>query len=370
MSSKAGDKQSELAYALVAPSATLVDAPVLPYLPPMPQDRTIPIGLIGAGGISFAHLDAYQKYGLNVVAICDRHFDRAVARRDAYFPQALATDQTSDIIGNPEIAVVDLTLHPEARAPLMRQALEARQHVLSQKPFVRDLETGKALVRLAEAQGVQLAVNQNGRWAPHLSWMREAVLAGLIGEVTSVHVSIQWDHSWVAGTPFDQLGSVVLEDFAIHWFDFVASIVGRRVHSVFAQSGKASRQAPNSALLAQALVCFSGGQASLVFDGNTRFGAQDTTTIVGTEGTVRSTGPDLGKQQVELTNASGRALPSLRGQWFNDGFAGTMGALLTGIEAGTQPLNSGKANLVSLQLLHAALTSADLNAPCKTTWSL
>ncbi len=364
MSNEVGDKQGELAYALVAPSADLVDAPALPYFPPVPHDRNIPIGLIGAGGISFAHLDAYRTYGLNVVAICDRHLNRAIARRDKYFPQAMVTDQTADIIGNPKIAVVDLTLHPEARAPLMRQALEARQHVLSQKPFVRDLRTGKELVRLAETQGVQLAVNQNGRWAPHLSWMREAVLAGHVGEVTSLHVNIQWDHSWVTGTPFDQLGSVVLEDFAIHWFDFVASIVGDRIEGVFAETGKASRQTPNSALLAQALVHFRGGQASLVFDGNARFGAQDTTTIVGTEGTLRSTGSDLGKQQVELTTARGRAVPILQGQWFNDGFAGTMGALLSAVETGTEPLNSARGNLASLRLLFAALQSAGSSTFC------
>jgi hypothetical protein len=90
-------------YALMAGDAKPVDAPVLDYLPPMPRDRSITIGLIGAGGISYAHLDAYKKYGLNVVAICDRHMERAEGRRDQFFPNALATDKIDGLIGNLDI---------------------------------------------------------------------------------------------------------------------------------------------------------------------------------------------------------------------------------------------------------------------------
>ena len=56
-------------------------------------------------GISSAHLDAYRKFGLNVVAIVDRHLDRAEGRRDPYFPDAFATDKIDGVsIGNPGIA--------------------------------------------------------------------------------------------------------------------------------------------------------------------------------------------------------------------------------------------------------------------------
>src|SRR5262249_29040750 len=126
------------AYALVSGDAKPMAAPVLDYKPPMPRNKAVPIGLVGAGGISFAHLDAYKKHGLNVVAIGDRHLDRAVARRDASYPEALATDRIDDVIGAPGIPVVDITVHAKDRAALMRRALEAGQHVLSQKPFVRD----------------------------------------------------------------------------------------------------------------------------------------------------------------------------------------------------------------------------------------
>ncbi|MGB7974242.1 MAG: hypothetical protein WCF81_07785, partial [Roseiarcus sp.] len=79
-------------YALVAKAVVEIEAPDLPYRPPMPRDRGAPIALVGAGGISGAHLDAYARYGLNVVAICSRDLGRARARRGAHFPNARVTD--------------------------------------------------------------------------------------------------------------------------------------------------------------------------------------------------------------------------------------------------------------------------------------
>jgi predicted dehydrogenase len=356
------DLPSADSYALVAGASNPVAAPELPYQPPMPRDRSVPIGLIGAGGISAAHLDAYRKYGLNVVAICDRHLDRAEARCDAFFPDARVTSRPDDLIGRADIPVLDITLHSEGRMPLMRRALEAGQNVLSQKPFVNDLSAGRELVELAERKGVQLAVNQNGRWAPHLSWMREAVSAGLIGEVTGVHVAIHWNHTWIAGTPFAEMRHVILDDFAIHWFDFLVSIIGNRAEQVFAAATRAKGQTVASPLLSEAMIGFPGGQASLVFDGNALHGASDTTVIVGTKGTLHSSGPDLGRQTVGLTTADGVGRPELTGQWFNDGFAGTMGALLCAMETGTEPINSARGNLAALRLSHAAIESADTGA--------
>jgi predicted dehydrogenase len=352
-------------YALVSHEAKPVAAPDLAYKPPMPRNKAIPIGLIGAGGISFAHLDAYKKHGLNVVAICDRHLDRATTRRDASYPKAIATDRIEDVIGAPGIQVVDITVHAKDRVDLMRRALEAGQHVLSQKPFVRDLAIGQELVDLAADKGLHLAVNQNGRWAPHLSYIREAVAAGIVGDVTGVHIAIHWNHTWIAGTPFAEMDHVVLDDFAIHWFDFLVSVIGDRAKLIFATVGRAAGQTMHASLLSQVLVTYPGGQASLVFDANAEHGAADTTTVVGTKGTLRSTGPDLGRQTVRLWTAEGLAQPTLAGTWFNDGFAGTMGALLMAIETGKEPIHSARGNLAALRLSKAAIESAETGLPVR-----
>lgn len=350
----AGDADT---YALRAADLTEIAAPELPYRPPMPKSYAPRIGVIGTGGISGSHLDAYRTAGWEVAALWNRTFAKAEAKAAEYCPQARIEDDWHAMLSDSEIDVVDITLHPEHRAPIVEAALKAGKHVLSQKPFVTDLDTGEALVKLAEDNGVKLAVNQNGRWSPHKAWMREAVRAGLIGDVISAHVAIHWDHGWTAGTPFDAIEDLILYDFGVHWFDFVASLAPGRAQSVFASATPAHGQANKVPLLAQAMVRLDGGQASLVFDGGVAHGPRDTTFVGGTLGSLVSDGPDLSAQTVALSTAQGIARPTLEGQWFNDGFRGTMGALLCAIENGEEPSNNARDNLQSLAMAFAAVRS-------------
>ena len=344
-------------YALKVATLSEIAAPELDYRPPNPKGEYARIGLIGAGGIAASHLDAYRTAGWEVAAICNRNLAKAQSRAAEFAPNARVTDRYEDILDDPDINIVDITPHPAERLPIIEAALNAGKHVLSQKPFVLNLNDGEKLVKLAQDKGVKLAVNQNGRWAPHMAWMREAMRAGLIGEVISVHTAVHWNHGWIAGTPFEKIEDVILYDFSIHWFDFLSSICGDRVESVFATSSMATGQIASVPLLAQALVRMKGGQASLIFDGATVVGPRDTTFIAGTKGSLYSDGPDLGSQEITLTTENGRSKPLLEGTWFNDGFRGAMGALLLAIETNEEPANGAAANLKSLALAFAAIES-------------
>jgi predicted dehydrogenase len=344
-------------YALKTAALAEVAAPDLPYHPPAPRHYRPRIGVIGAGGIVAAHLDAYRSAGWEVAAVCNRSRAKADAKAAEFAPKARVTDRYEDILADPGIDVVDITPHPADRLPIMEAAIRAGKHVLSQKPFVLDLAEGERLVALARQSGVKLAVNQNGRWAPHLSWMREAVRAGLIGDVLGVHAAIHWNHGWIAGTPFERIEDLILCDFGIHWFDFIRSVTGNRAQSVIAMATQALGQRAAAPLMAQVLIRMEGGQASLVFDGATAHGPRDTTYIAGTKGSLCSDGPDLGTQTVTLTTAAGCARPALQGTWFNDGFRGAMGALLVAIEDDTEPANGAADNLHSLALAFAAIQS-------------
>lgn len=110
-------------------------------------------------------------------------------------------------------------------------------------------------------------------------------------------------------------------------------------------------------MLAQALVEFDGGQASLAFDGTASFGPQDRTYIAGTKGSLGSIGRDLSLQSVAPATAAGTETPAFSGTWFNDGVAATMGELLSAIENNREPLNGASANLHGLALTFAAIAS-------------
>jgi predicted dehydrogenase len=289
---------------------------------------------------------------------------RAEQRRDQFFPQADVYTDYRRILDRDDIEVVDIATHPPERLPIIHEALLAKKHVLSQKPFVLDLDAGQKLVDLARKQRVKLAVNQNARWAPHVSYIRNAIADGLIGRVMGVHLALHWDHNWIKGTRFDELRHVVLYDVAIHWFDILTCFMnGLAAKRDYASSTHAMDQDARQPLLAQALIEYDHSQATLAFDANTRFGGQDRTYVSGTDGTIMAYSTCGSPMEVKLYTAKGLATPKLNGAWFPDGFHGAIGELLCAIEENRDPYNSAEDNLRSLALCFAAIKAAETGKP-------
>jgi len=346
------------------PHTQHVPAPELPYLPRLPRSYRPKIGLIGAGGIAEYHLRAYRALELDVVAIADIQFDRAVARRDEFYPAASVSADYGDVLRRDDIEVVDLALHPRDRVPVLEAAIAARKHILSQKPFAEDLDVAERLVALADRHNVRLAVNLNGRWAPHFAYARAAAQAGLFGEISTIDFQLAFDHSWTIGTPFEKIRHLVLYDFGIHWFDMVNCLLsGHDCKTVYAAVGHARYQTAKPPFLATAVIDAGDAQARLSLNAAVTFGQSDQTVIAGSLGTMLSTGPSLSEQQVRFSTAAGIAVPQLRGTWFENGFQGTMAELLCAIEEQREPTNSARNNLRSLALCFAAVQSADTGLP-------
>jgi predicted dehydrogenase len=345
-----------------------INPPKVNYRPKVPKSYRPKIAMIGTGGISEFHLKAYRKCGYEVAAFASRTRSKAEAKRDEFFPEAEVYDDYHAILERKDIEVLDITPHPADRIPIVKEALKAGKHVLSQKPFVLDLSDGEELIRIAEENGVKLAVNQNGRWAPHFSYLRNAVAEGVIGRVTSLDFNLQWDQTWIKGTSeFESIHHLILFDFAVHWFDIASQIMaGQEPTRVLASVVHYEEQVYRPPALAAVIIEYPGAQVRFSFNAHTTLGEEDVTTVVGTEGTLRSRGPGLNEQsEMEIYLEEGCCRVPLESCWFDAGFEGTMGELLCAIEEGRDPNNSATSNLKSLELCFAALASADTGQPVK-----
>jgi len=332
---------------------------------PDPVDLPSPgVGLIGCGAISEMHLGAYKRLGLDVRALCSRTLSKARGRSREFFPHAAVFECQAKLLQDASVEIVDIATHPEGRARLVTEALDAGKHVLSQKPFALSLKEGLSLVELAEAHGLSLCVNQNGRWAPHLAAIREAARGGYIGEVREVDIKIAWDHSWTVGTQFDRTPHLVLFDFGIHWFDFVASLLrGDAIETVSAKVSFSDTQASPQPMRASVFMTGPQVKVSISFDGDETEDPRDATTVRGTRGSMASRGPDLQDQVLVLRTGGAEHLVPIQGGWFTTGFEGAMSALIASSRGQGTPLNAARENLVSLQLAFAACHSANLGRP-------
>jgi predicted dehydrogenase len=337
-----------------------IKAPELDYKPRTDFSYKPDIALVGCGGISEQHLKAYKKMGLNVAVLCDVNLDNAKKAQKEFYPNAKIISDFNKILKMDNIEVADLAAHPEVRAVMFEKFIEAGKHILSQKPFVRDINFGKKIIELSNKKGVKIAVNQNGRWAPHFRYMTKAIEKGLAGDVIACHFSVTWNHNWIAGSHFEDMKYAILFDFGIHWFDILNVFMNnKKPLRIYASAARAKGQHVKPPFLSQVSFEYEDAQASISFDADSKFGQEDRTIIVGTKGMLKSEGPDLMNQQVDIFLENGIARPKLDGLWFPDGFQGTMAELLYSIENKCEPYNGAENNLGSLQLAFAAIESAE-----------
>jgi hypothetical protein len=81
-----GDAADTDTYALKSAELPEIAAPQVPYRPPRPKSYRPKIGMIGTGGISASHLDAYRTAGWDVAALWNRTRSKAEEKAAEYCP--------------------------------------------------------------------------------------------------------------------------------------------------------------------------------------------------------------------------------------------------------------------------------------------
>lgn len=267
-----------------------------------------------------------------------------------------------ELLADPAVAVVDIATFPAERATLIRQAIAAGKHVLSQKPLALGMAMARELVEAPEEAGVRLAVNQNGRWAPPWRIATRLIAAGAVGEVISIGHRIERSYRWTIGTHFERIPHWAIYDYAVHWLDISRCwLEGKRTVEVRARDFRTPNQ-PAASLTPWGfwiqIACDDGTSVAIQGTGNEPVADAGQPFVVhGSEGAIRGT--INGDEYVELARSGMTTRYALEGAWFPDGFAGTMGELLLAVAEDREPENSTRHNLLPLELTLAAVRSAE-----------
>jgi predicted dehydrogenase len=140
------------------------------------------IGLVGLGQISRAHRAGYAQAGerARVVAVCDQ--DEALAAGVAGELGARAYTSLDDLLSDPEVAAVDLTLPHHVHFPAARAALSVGRHVLVEKPLAPTSDECRSLIEQARESGLTLGVAENTRFVAAYAAVERLLRAGTLGE--------------------------------------------------------------------------------------------------------------------------------------------------------------------------------------------
>lgn len=333
---------------------------MIEYRPSFPPRYRPGVGIVGCGQIvRNAHLPAYEQYGCDVVGVYDIAPEATSGLRQRVF------GSLDELLADRTVAIVDIATHPDVRVELIRRAIDAGKHVLAQKPLAPDLAAARAVVEEAEQRGVTLAVNQNARWAPPWRIATLLIDEGAIGEVYSVTHLLDRDFAFVLQFPhFDKIEHLLVYDHCVHWIDISRCwLDGKEPESVRALEYRTPGQPRETKQPWGAWINIhydDGSSASIRSVGGSRTSAPGCRFwIHGTIGTIRGS-ILLGSDFVELERA-GKEVErfDLEGAWYLDGFAGALGELASAIAEEREPFNSGRHNLLSLELTLAACRSAE-----------
>ncbi len=200
------------------------------------------VGLIGLGFMGKMHFDTYARLkGVRVAALCD-----VDARKRAGDWSAIAGNigeggkcqdlsgirvyaNAADLLKDPGVDVVDITLPTYLHAPWTIRALESGRHVICEKPMAGSSSEAAAMIRAARATRRHLFVGQCIRFWPAYAKARELVrgrtLGGLISAVfTRVSTRPTWSwRNWLLDPR--RSGSCAM-DLHIHDADFILYLLG------------------------------------------------------------------------------------------------------------------------------------------------
>jgi predicted dehydrogenase len=351
--------------------------PDVEYRAPLPRNRNVGIGCIGAGFImADCHLVAYQQAGLNPVAIASRDpkHARSVAERHG-IPRTY--DHYRQLLEDRTIEVLDVAVPPDIQAEVIGKAVQHADHIrgiLAQKPLGRDFTEAREIVRKCQDAGIVLAVNQNMRHDQSVRACKGLLERGYLGEPILATIEMRAVPHWQPWQ--ERLGWVTLRIMSIHHLDTFRFWFGdpdRVFASIRPDPRTAEKFAHEDGVCLYILEYANGLRATGcddVWAGPTLPDAAPDHfvrwRVEGTEGLARGTigWPSYPTHTPSTLDFASRRFPGgwhaprWPEAWFPEAFAGPMAELLTALEEGTAPPISGADNLRTMALVEACYRSA------------
>jgi predicted dehydrogenase len=195
-------------------------------------------GILGPGKIAHKFARALQNVADGeLVAVASRSEERSKEFADQYkIPFAFDSYEAmaqSDAVD----AVYIATIHP-AHLPCARLLLNAKKHVLCEKPLCVNAKEAIALKECAEANGVFLMEALWSRFLPALQEAQKLVRSGAIGEVLGVSADFCYRSSPEKAPRIfqNEIAGGALLDIGVYCLNFAAMILGNDPKEVLALS--------------------------------------------------------------------------------------------------------------------------------------
>jgi predicted dehydrogenase len=203
------------------------------------MSQTIKAAIVGTGFIGPAHLEALRRIpNVEVVALVEVNQELADEKaKQLGIPRAYVF---ADMLNQADIDVVHICTPNFLHYSQAKAVLEAKKHVICEKPLAISLAEAEDLVKIAKTSGLVNAVHFNLRYYPMVRQMKVMREKGELGEVYSIMGSylqdwlfLQTDYNWRL-EPDKSGDSRAIADIGSHLLDITEYVTGLKITQVMA----------------------------------------------------------------------------------------------------------------------------------------
>ena len=183
------------------------------------------IGLVGVGGISGAHIPAWEEMAdAELVALCDIRPERMEK-----YPDKRHYTDFDEMLANEELDILDICLPTYLHADFAIKAMEKGINVITEKPISLKNEDVERVYSTAEKNNVKFMVAQVLRFWPEYELLKEIYDSKrygklLSGTMTRLGGYPKW--SWDGWMMDEKRSGLVPFDLHIHDLDFMVYAFG------------------------------------------------------------------------------------------------------------------------------------------------
>lgn len=144
------------------------------------------VGIVGAGLIAPNHAAGFQEVPelCEVVAVCDTNRENA-ENLAALFDARIYADY-QELIADPQVDLVDLLLPHHLHYPAAMAVIQAKKHLLLEKPVAVTYPQSLEIVEAARQAGIHFGVAENTRYIRAYVEAEKLIRSGKLGDITLV----------------------------------------------------------------------------------------------------------------------------------------------------------------------------------------
>ena len=192
------------------------------------------IAIVGYGGQGAWHATWAQKSDVVTLAgVYDINEKRMQAARDLGIKTYASLEE---INADPEVDIVLCATPNDVHRDIVVASLNAKKHVICEKPVALTVEEFDDMVKAAEENDVLLSVHQNRRWDVDFLAIKGLIESGEIGEVINIESRIHGSRGipsdWRCHKP--EGGGMVL-DWGVHLIDQMLKLIPERIKRVYCE---------------------------------------------------------------------------------------------------------------------------------------